>query len=43
MAIAFFIAMDDASAFDRALRKAGFQALSLTLGAPGPRVEYATV
>lgn len=43
VAIAFFIAMDDASAFDRALRKAGFQALSLTLGAPGPRVEYATV
>lgn len=38
VAIAFFLAVDDATHFDRALRLAGFEALSLSLGAPGPRL-----
>ena len=39
VAIAFFTAAEDLAAFDDALAAAGFEALALTLGAPGPRLE----
>jgi phosphomevalonate kinase len=39
VAIAFFTASEDLARFNRALAAAGFEALALTLDAPGPRVE----
>jgi phosphomevalonate kinase len=39
VAIGFFTAAEDLASFDRALAAAGFKALALSLGAPGPRLE----